>query len=115
MMCQQSYGFLPCTTTVLGNLFLMPTYGFLMYKGATYLSHGSELLLEIMGPGLVAGLLVPLLGVIPEALTVLGSLFLSYRLCFVFTTEFFMSFNCSCTRPEVCGSDDIFCSMVWCR
>ncbi|KAF8697605.1 hypothetical protein HU200_035791 [Digitaria exilis] len=73
MMCQQSYGFLPCTTTVLGNLFLIPTYGFLMYKGATYLSHGSELLLEIMGPGLVAGLLVPILGVIPEALTVLVS------------------------------------------
>ena len=72
--CEQSYGFLPCTTTVLGNLFLVLTYGFLMYKAATYLSAGSELLLEIMGPGLVGGLLLPILGALPDALLVLGSL-----------------------------------------
>jgi hypothetical protein len=72
--CEQSYGFLPCTTTVLGNLFLVLTYGFLMYKAATYLSTGSELLLEIMGPGLVGGLLLPILGALPDALLVLGSL-----------------------------------------
>ncbi|ONM28495.1 sodium/calcium exchanger family protein / calcium-binding EF hand family protein [Zea mays] len=72
--CEQSYGFLPCTTTVLGNLFLVLTYGYLMYKAATYLSAGSELLLEIMGPGLVGGLLLPILGALPDALLVLGSL-----------------------------------------
>ncbi|KAF8732885.1 hypothetical protein HU200_015233 [Digitaria exilis] len=71
-MCQQSYGFLPCATTVLGNLFLVITYGLLMYKGGTYLSHGSELLHEILGPGLVGGLLLPVLGALPEALIVLG-------------------------------------------
>ncbi|CAD6240398.1 unnamed protein product [Miscanthus lutarioriparius] len=71
--CEQSYGFLPCTTTVLGNLFLVLTYGFLMYKAATYLSAGSELLLEIMGPGLVGGLLLPILGALPDALLVLVS------------------------------------------
>ncbi|KAG0535967.1 hypothetical protein BDA96_03G023400 [Sorghum bicolor] len=71
--CEQSYGFLPCTTTVLGNLFLVLTYGFLMYKAATYLSTGSELLLEIMGPGLVGGLLLPILGALPDALLVLVS------------------------------------------
>jgi hypothetical protein len=71
--CEQSYGFLPCTTTVLGNLFLVLVYGFLMFKAATYLSAGSELLLEIMGPGLVGGLLLPILGALPDALLVLGS------------------------------------------
>ncbi|KAG2594918.1 sodium/calcium exchanger NCL1-like [Panicum virgatum] len=71
--CEQSYGFLPCTTTVLGNLFLALVYGFLMFKAATYLSAGSELLLEIMGPGLVGGLLLPILGALPDALLVLVS------------------------------------------
>ncbi|KAJ1282048.1 hypothetical protein BS78_03G020200 [Paspalum vaginatum] len=71
--CEQSYGFLPCTTTVLGNLFLALVYGFLMFKAATYLSSGSELLLEIMGPGLVGGLLLPILGALPDALLVLVS------------------------------------------
>ncbi|KAG8053008.1 hypothetical protein GUJ93_ZPchr0001g32606 [Zizania palustris] len=71
--CEQSYGFLPCTTTVLGNLFLVLSYGFLMFKAATFLSAGSELLLEIMGPGLVGGLLLPILGALPDALLVLVS------------------------------------------
>uniref|UniRef100_A0A804QJT3 EF-hand domain-containing protein n=1 Tax=Zea mays TaxID=4577 RepID=A0A804QJT3_MAIZE len=71
--CEQTYGFLPCTTTVLGNLFLVLAYGFLMFKAATFLSAGSELLLEIMGPGLVGGLLLPILGALPDALLVLVS------------------------------------------
>ncbi|KAI8552488.1 hypothetical protein RHMOL_Rhmol06G0270500 [Rhododendron molle] len=33
--CDQTYGFLPCTTTVLGNLFLILVYGYLMFLGAT--------------------------------------------------------------------------------
>jgi hypothetical protein len=77
-MCHESYGFLPCATNVPGNLFLVLTYGFLVYKGATYLSEGSELLHEIMGPGLVGGLLVPILGALPEALIVLGSLLIFF-------------------------------------
>uniref|UniRef100_A0A453EEQ5 EF-hand domain-containing protein n=1 Tax=Aegilops tauschii subsp. strangulata TaxID=200361 RepID=A0A453EEQ5_AEGTS len=71
--CEQTYGFLPCTTTVFGNMFLVLTYGFLMFKAATFLSAGSELLLEIMGPGLVGGLLLPILGALPDALLVLVS------------------------------------------
>ncbi|KAK8619137.1 hypothetical protein V6N13_133104 [Hibiscus sabdariffa] len=59
--CEQSYGFLPCTTTVMGNLFLILVYEYLMYLAATYLSNGSELLLEILGPGIVGGLFLPML------------------------------------------------------
>ncbi|XP_054815824.1 sodium/calcium exchanger NCL-like [Prosopis cineraria] len=71
--CEQTYGFLPCTTTVLGNLFLIIIYGFLMYKAATYLSGGSELLLEILGPGIVGGLFLPMLGALPDAMLILVS------------------------------------------
>ncbi|KAL1299598.1 hypothetical protein HN51_044142 [Arachis hypogaea] len=71
--CEQTYGFLPCTTTVLGNLFLIIVYGFLMYTAATYLSTGSELLLEILGPGIVGGLFLPILGALPDAMLILVS------------------------------------------
>lgn len=40
---------------------------------ATYLSNGSELLLEILGPGLVGGLFLPILGALPDAMLILVS------------------------------------------
>ncbi|KAG5546165.1 hypothetical protein RHGRI_018367 [Rhododendron griersonianum] len=70
--CDQTYGFLPCTTTVLGNLFLILVYGYLMFLAASYLSSGSELLLEILGPGLIGGLLLPVLGALPDSMLILG-------------------------------------------
>lgn len=109
--CEQTYGFLPCTTTVVGNLFLVLTYGFLMFKAATYLSTGSEMLLEILGPGIVGGLFLPILGALPDAMLILGrlilisvrfsgflfcsvvfSLFCFVLLCFVFADIRFFSF-----------------------
>nr|POE84192.1 hypothetical protein CFP56_74208 [Quercus suber] len=71
--CDQTYGFLPCTTSLMGNLFLMVVYGYLMYLAAKSLSDGSEHLLEILGPGFVGGLVLPILGALPEALLVLVS------------------------------------------
>ncbi|KAI8009853.1 Sodium/calcium exchanger NCL [Camellia lanceoleosa] len=71
--CDQTYGFMPCTTTVLGNLFLIIVYGYLMFLAATYLSNGSELLLEILGPGIVGGLFLPILGALPDAMLILVS------------------------------------------
>ena len=71
--CEMSYGFLPCTTTAWGNLFLVLAYGFLMFKSATYLSSGSEMLLQILGPGIVGGLFLPILGALPDALLILGT------------------------------------------
>ncbi|XP_050216737.1 sodium/calcium exchanger NCL [Mercurialis annua] len=71
--CEQSYGFMPCTTTVLGNMFLIVVYGYLMFLAATYLSNGSELLLEILGPGIVGGLFLPMLGALPDAMLILVS------------------------------------------
>ncbi|XP_054813213.1 sodium/calcium exchanger NCL1-like [Prosopis cineraria] len=88
--CDQTYGFLPCTTSVVGNLFLIIVYGFLMYKAATYLSCGSELLLEILGPGIVGGLFLPILGALPDAMLILGV----FRLC-SFSISIKIFFICS--------------------
>ncbi|CAI9286519.1 unnamed protein product [Lactuca saligna] len=71
--CEQTYGFMPCTTTAAGNLFLIVVYGYLMFLAATYLSAGSELLLAILGPGLVGGLCLPALGALPDAMLILVS------------------------------------------
>ncbi|GLT48631.1 hypothetical protein SLA2020_222440 [Shorea laevis] len=71
--CEQTYGFMPCTTTVLGNLFLIIVYGYLMYLSATCLSSGSELLLQILGPGIIGGLFLPMLGALPDAALILVS------------------------------------------
>ncbi|GAV64038.1 Na_Ca_ex domain-containing protein/EF_hand_5 domain-containing protein [Cephalotus follicularis] len=71
--CDQTYGFLPCTTTALGNTFLIIVYGYLMFLAATYLSNGSELLLEILGPGIIGGLFLPVLGALPDAMLILVS------------------------------------------
>ncbi|GMP53063.1 hypothetical protein CsSME_00018648 [Camellia sinensis var. sinensis] len=71
--CDQTYGFMPCTTTVLGNLFLIIVYEYLMFLTATYLSSGSELLLEILGPGIIGGLFLPILGALPDAMLILGT------------------------------------------
>ncbi|XP_076882533.1 sodium/calcium exchanger NCL-like [Bidens hawaiensis] len=72
-LCEQTYGFMPCNTTVLGNLFLILVYGYLMFLAATYLSAGSELMLEILGPGIVGGLFLPILGALPDAMLILVS------------------------------------------
>ncbi|XP_010276580.1 PREDICTED: uncharacterized protein LOC104611295 [Nelumbo nucifera] len=71
--CEQTYGFLPCTTTVVGNIFLIIAYGYLMFLAATNLSNGSELLLEILGPGIIGGLFLPILGSFPDAMLILVS------------------------------------------
>ena len=86
--CDQAYGFLPCTTSVLGNLFLILVYGYFMFVAATYMSDGSELLLEILGPGIVGGLLLPILGAAPDSIIILGTFqysdfYASFSFCLV--------------------------------
>ncbi|KAM7495058.1 hypothetical protein LguiB_029667 [Lonicera macranthoides] len=71
--CKDIYGLLPCSDTVIGNTFLIIVYGYLMSLAAKYLSDGSEGLLEILGPGIVGGLLLPGLSTLPDASIVLVS------------------------------------------
>lgn len=60
-----------------------------MFVAATYLSGGSELLLEILGPGVVGGLFLPMLGALPDAMLILGtsSVFSLDLLCFDFNNS----------------------------
>ncbi|KAF8043412.1 hypothetical protein BT93_A1673 [Corymbia citriodora subsp. variegata] len=71
--CDQTYGFLPCTTTVWGNVFLILAYGYLMFLAAKLLSNGSEILLQILGPGIIGGLFLPILSSLPDATIILAS------------------------------------------
>jgi len=60
--CKGTYGFMPCTTSAVGNLFLMAVYVYLLFWSATDMSGGSEILLAVMGTGIIAGLFLPILG-----------------------------------------------------
>ncbi|KAJ0044350.1 hypothetical protein Pint_04679 [Pistacia integerrima] len=70
--CKQTYGFMPCSTTALGNLFLIVVYGYLIFMAAKYLTNGSELL-ELLGPGILGNVVLPKLGGLPSAMLILAS------------------------------------------
>ena len=97
--CDQTYGFLPCTTSVMGNLFLTVVYGYLMFFASKSLSDGCELLFEILEPGIVVGLLLPILRALSDAIIVLGAhsfllllLFFSYSRRVLLLLLFFFIF-----------------------
>jgi len=56
-----------------GQLFVMASYGFILFKAAVLIGDGSEKLLLIYGPGIVGGLLIPILGAVPDGAIVLVS------------------------------------------
>ncbi|EFA85983.1 hypothetical protein PPL_01216 [Heterostelium album PN500] len=63
----------PCSGTVVGMLILMAGYGVILAYGAKLISDGSELLLEILDPGIIGGLLLPLLSAFPDAAIIVVS------------------------------------------
>eukprot|EP01025_Chloroclados_australasicus_P048108 TRINITY_DN5436_c0_g1_i2.p1 TRINITY_DN5436_c0_g1~~TRINITY_DN5436_c0_g1_i2.p1 ORF type:complete len:558 (-),score=69.45 TRINITY_DN5436_c0_g1_i2:617-2230(-) len=74
MACEPSYGFLPCSDSDIGTIiFLIIVYGFIMLQGANFLSNGSEMLLEVLSPGLIGGLLLPVLGALPDSIIIIVS------------------------------------------
>lgn len=74
--CKQTHGggVMPCTTTVLGNVFLILVYGYLMFLSAKLLYQGSEILVELFSPGMTGGVFLPLLSALPDAIIILGKL-----------------------------------------
>ncbi|CAK9254383.1 unnamed protein product [Sphagnum jensenii] len=70
--CEELYGLMPCSTSLGGNLSLLLIYGFMLLKAAQLLSDGSELLLAVLSPGIIGGLVLPILGALPDALLILG-------------------------------------------
>ncbi|KAK9907616.1 hypothetical protein WJX75_007049 [Coccomyxa subellipsoidea] len=71
--CEETYGVFPCSTSLPGTIALMLAYGFMLLQGASLLSDGSELLLEVLNPGVIGGLLLPVLGALPDALIIVVS------------------------------------------
>ncbi|KAN0031442.1 hypothetical protein ACTFIV_005306 [Dictyostelium citrinum] len=60
----------PCSNTVVGDLILMAGYGVLLAFGAKFISDGSEGLMEILDPGLIGGLVLPILSALPDAIII---------------------------------------------
>lgn len=63
----------PCSNTIIGILILLFFYGVILAFGAKFISDGSELLLEILDPGIIGGVLIPFLGAVPDTAIVLVS------------------------------------------
>ena len=54
-------------------IFMMIVYGYVLMKASQTISTGSEMLLLIYGPGIIGGLLIPILGAIPDSAIILIS------------------------------------------
>ncbi|XP_024370568.1 sodium/calcium exchanger NCL1 [Physcomitrium patens] len=69
-VCEEHYGILPCSVSLGGNAALLVIYGYMLLQAAQLLSDGSELLLTVMSPGIIGGLVLPILGAFPDALLI---------------------------------------------
>lgn len=53
--------------------FLAAVYGYILFKASGLIANGSEMLMLVFNPGLIGGLLLPVLGAVPDAAIVLFS------------------------------------------
>ena len=67
------FGLFPTCDNLGASLFLNFVYGYGLLQAANLIADGSELLLEILSPGLVGGLLLPILGAVPDAAVIVAS------------------------------------------
>lgn len=74
--CKQMYGFLPCSSNILGHLFLILVYEYLLFHGESYLAAGGEQIFKILGPGVFGASAFDILGAVPESLILVGMLLL---------------------------------------
>lgn len=73
MVCKQLYGFLPCSESLGGHLFLILVYEYLLFHGESYVASGGERIFKILGPGAFGASAFQLIGSLPEALILLGT------------------------------------------
>lgn len=67
-------GYFPCSGYWTGNLFLVAVYGYIISKAAKTIADGSELLMEVVSPGVIGGLVIPLLGSLPDVTIIFVSI-----------------------------------------
>ncbi|XP_024967254.1 sodium/calcium exchanger NCL1-like [Cynara cardunculus var. scolymus] len=70
---EQMYGFLPCSSTLVGHFFLIVVYEYLLFQGESLVISGGSRLFEILGPGVFGASAFPVLDPLPESLIVLVS------------------------------------------
>ncbi|KAD6794508.1 hypothetical protein E3N88_05404 [Mikania micrantha] len=71
--CEQMYGFLPCSETLLGHFFLIVVYEYLLFHGESYVDSGGKRIFQILGPGIFGASAFQVLGFLPESLILLVS------------------------------------------
>ncbi|XVF40392.1 hypothetical protein PTKIN_Ptkin01aG0109700 [Pterospermum kingtungense] len=71
--CEPTYGFLPCTTKVWGQLFLLVVYEYLLSLSEQYITSGSNLFFKMFGTGIFGASLFHILGMFPQLILVLVS------------------------------------------
>ncbi|KAI6687240.1 hypothetical protein NL676_024068 [Syzygium grande] len=72
-VCEQMYGFLPCSYSTAGHLFLILVYEYLLFHGESYVASGSEQIFKVLGPGIFGASAFHVLGALPESLILLAS------------------------------------------
>ncbi|KAK6157344.1 hypothetical protein DH2020_011592 [Rehmannia glutinosa] len=71
--CEQMYGFLPCSKTIPGHLFLIVVYQYLLFHAESYVDSGGKRVFKILGPGVFGASAFQIIGSLPEALILLAS------------------------------------------
>ncbi|GBF91924.1 hypothetical protein Rsub_04648 [Raphidocelis subcapitata] len=72
--CGESYGFLPCSNNAWGALFLAVVYGYAVLRGAVMIGDGGEALMDLkLAPAVIGGLVLPIIGALPDALIIINS------------------------------------------
>ncbi|KAF7849242.1 hypothetical protein BT93_L1047 [Corymbia citriodora subsp. variegata] len=72
-VCEQMYGFLPCSYSRAGQLFLILVYEYLLFHGEAYVASGSEQIFKMLGPGIFGASAFHVLSALPESLILLAS------------------------------------------
>ena len=90
--CEQMYGFLPCSNSMFGHLFLIVVYEYLLFKGESLVASGGEQIFKILGPGVFGASAFHVLDALPESLILLGIILLaqsSYFHLFIYLHNLF--------------------------
>ncbi|KYQ99861.1 hypothetical protein DLAC_03815 [Tieghemostelium lacteum] len=70
---EEQTSLLPISNSITADLFLQVIYALLLAIGSRAISHGIELMMEVVSVGLVGGLVLPLLGALPDSVIVFFS------------------------------------------
>ncbi|KAG8386379.1 hypothetical protein BUALT_Bualt03G0142700 [Buddleja alternifolia] len=71
--CEEMYGFLPCSKSIPGHLFMILVYEYLLFHAESYVANGGERIFKILGPGVFGASAFQIIGSLPEALILLAS------------------------------------------